>query len=191
MVRIRTILVAGLAAGVPLAGWAAPPPPTSLAAKQEARKLDELPAVRPPPGIRNDESGRKEEGRASYYASRFMHRKMADGRAMNPNADAAASKSLPLGSVARVTNLKNGKTTTVRIEDRGPFGRGRIIDLTARAARQINMTRTGVTPVVVKPVTIPTRDGRVKLGAGAAEASPEAVASAVRTTRELAAQGLR
>jgi rare lipoprotein A len=189
MIRTRACLAAALAAGLSVPAWADPPPPTSAAAQQEARKLDELPAVKPPPVIRNDDSGRKEQGRASYYGGHFINRKMADGNRMNPNADVAASKSLPLGSVAKVTNLKNGRTTTVKIEDRGPFHPGRIIDLTPKAARQINLTHAGVAPVVVKPVTVPTPDGGVKLGAGAAGASPQAVANAVRTTKELASSG--
>lgn len=184
MSRLRVLVLAGAIAAAPVFALA-DPPPTSPAAQQEAKKLDALPPVKPPPVAHVDRSGRKEEGRASFYSRSFADRKMADGHRMNPNADVAASKSLPLGSVAKVTNLRNGKTTTVRIEDRGPYVRNRIIDLTPKAARQIDLTHQGVAPVVVKPVTVPTPDGGVKLGAGAAEASPQEVASAVRTTEQL------
>jgi rare lipoprotein A len=153
--------------------------------RQEAEKLDRLPPLAPQPAGHIDRSGRTEKGRASYYAKHFTNRKMADGRRMNPNADIAASKTLPLGSVAKVTNLDNGKSTTVRIEDRGPYVRGRVVDLAPKAADQIDLKQKGVTPVEVKPITLPEPDGSVKLGAGAASASPEEVRRAVESTKEL------
>lgn len=65
------------------------------------------------------------------------------------NRMTAAHRTLPFGTVVRVTNLKNGKTTTVRINDRGPFVKGRIIDLSRAAAVEIDMTQDGVVPVEV------------------------------------------
>jgi rare lipoprotein A len=161
----------------------AAPPPDSPVARQEAEHLNQLPPIRPQAG-QIDRSGRKETGKASYYSKEFVNRKMANGHKLNPNDDTAASKSLPLGSVATVKNLDNGKSTTVRVEDRGPYVPGRIIDLTPKAAGQINLQHKGVAPVEVKPITVPTPDG-VKLGAGAAEADPHQVEQAVRTTQEL------
>ncbi len=114
---------------------------------------------------------------------------MADGRRMNPNSDVAASKNLPLGSVAKVTNLENGKTATVKIQDRGPYVAGRVVDLAPKVADQIDLKAKGVVPVEVKPITLPGPDGGVKLGAGAAEASPQEVRQAVRTTRALTGSG--
>jgi rare lipoprotein A len=141
-------------------------------AQEQARKLAEEPPKPPPPAktVKVDASGRKEGGKASIYSPEFDGKTMADGRKLNPQANVAASKTLPLGTVAKVTNLANGKSTEVKVEDRGPFVAGRVVDLTPQAARQIGLTeRKGVTPVVVAPVAIPTPDGGVKLGAGAAE----------------------
>jgi rare lipoprotein A len=154
-------------------------------AKQAAEQLNNLPAVGPAPTGHIDHSGRKQKGRASFYSHRFSNRKMADGRRMNPNSDVAASKNLPLGSVAKVTNLENGKTATVKIEDRGPYVSGRVVDLAPKVANQLDLKEEGVVPVEVKPITLPQPDGGVKLGAGAAESSPQEVQQAVQTTKEL------
>ena len=104
---------------------------------------------------------------------------------MNPNANVAASKTLPLGSVVKVTNLQNGKTATVKIEDRGPYVGGRVVDLAPKAADQIDLTEKGVAPVEVKPITLPQPGGEVGLGAGAAEASPQEVNQAIEATKRL------
>lgn len=173
---------------LPLSGLADPPPLDSPQARQEAEHLAHLPPVTPSGGIHLDHSGRKERGKASYYAPHFANRKMADGRRMNPNSNIVASKTLPLGSVAKVTNLQNGKTTTVKVEDRGPFVSGRVVDLAPKVANELDLKQQGVVPVEVKPVTVPQPGGGVKLGAGAAEASPEEVRQAVNTTKELARQ---
>ena len=63
---------------------------------------------------------------------------------MNPNASIAASKTLPLGSVVKVTNLGNGKTATVKIEDRGPFVKGRVVDLSPKVAGRLDLKHQGV-----------------------------------------------
>jgi rare lipoprotein A len=91
---------------------------------------------------------------------------------MDPNSDIAASKTLPLGSVAKVTNLDNGKSTTVTIQDRGPFVDGRMLDLAPKAAQRLDMKTKGVASVEVKPITVPQQEGGVKLGAGGADATP-------------------
>ena len=144
----------------------------SPATRTEVRQLAELPPAPPPPGLRIavDHSGRREAGQASIYSHSFDGRVMADGRRYDPHASLAASRSLPLGTTARVTNLHTGKSTEVRIEDRGPFVAGRVVDLTPRAAEEIGLTfREGLTPVIVSPITVPQPDGSVKLGAGSAE----------------------
>lgn len=183
----RAILIAGLICGPTRLAMALPPPPDSPQAKQEAVHLDQMPAVTPQGKAGLDPSGRKEKGRASVYSHRFAEKKMADGRAMDPNADVAASKTLPLGSVAKVTNLDNGKSATVKIEDRGPFVAGRVVDLAPKPAGQLDITKKeGVAPVEVKPITVPQPDGGVKLGAGAAEVSPSQVQQATEVTKELA-----
>ena len=83
-------------------------------------------------------------GRASWYA---LHSRTASGERMNPSALTAAHRTLPLGSVIRVTNRRNGKVVTVRINDRGPFIRGRILDLSRAAARRLGFVRSGQTSV--------------------------------------------
>jgi len=132
-----------------------------------------------------DRSGRTERGKASYYAETFNGHKMADGRRFSPRSDAAASKTLPIGTTAKVVNLENGKSANVQVEDRGPYARGRVMDVSPKVARSLDMGRTGVAPVEVKPIAIPEPNGKVKLGAGAAETPPAQVAEAVRATREL------
>lgn len=91
---------------------------------------------------------------------------MADGARMNPRGNNAASRTLPLGTVARVTNTATGKSAIIEIEDRGPYIKGRIVDLSPSTARQIGITRRiGVAKVVVAPIAVPLPDGRIKLGA--------------------------
>jgi rare lipoprotein A len=161
------------------------PPTNSPAAKQEAVRLNALPPVTPRGKARVDHSGRKEKGKASYYASHFTGRKMADGRRMNPRDNVAASKTLPLGSTARVTNLETGESATVKVQDRGPFVAGRVVDLSPKVANELDIKKQGVASVEVKPITVPQPDGSVKLGAGAAEASPKELETAIETTRAL------
>jgi Lytic transglycolase len=89
--------------------------------------------------------------RASWYGARFRDRKTASGERFDPNRMTAASKTLPMGSVVHVTNLENGRSVTVRINDRGPYVRGRSLDLSRRAARAIGLTKKGVARVKVTP----------------------------------------
>ena len=118
--------------------------------------------------LKLDFSGRKQVGEASIYADKFANRKMADGNRMDPNDDNAASKTLPLGTKAKVTNLETGESTHVTIQDRGPFVKGRIIDLPPGKAEEIGLTlEEGVADVKVEPVTVPLPDGGVKRGEGA------------------------
>ncbi|HSC62725.1 MAG TPA: septal ring lytic transglycosylase RlpA family protein [Caldimonas sp.] len=105
-----------------------------------------------------DRSGRKRIGVASVYARRFAGRKMADGTPMDPHDDNAASKTLPLGTEARVTNLETGKSATVTIQDRGPYVKGRIVDLSPATADKIGITpKDGVAKVEVTPLALPPR----------------------------------
>lgn len=136
----------------------------------QAKSIARLPAVSPPPGrrVREDHSGRRQTGKASVYASHFQGRKMANGQRFSHSSSAAASRSLPLGTVAKVTNLQTGKTATVTVEDHGPYVDGRTVDLTQATARQIGLDKhEGVAPVVVAPVAVPQPDGSVRPGAGA------------------------
>jgi rare lipoprotein A len=90
-------------------------------------------------------SVRAQTGIASVYG--YSGGKTASGERANPHALTAAHRTLPFGTRVRVTNRKNGRSVTVRINDRGPFVRGRIIDLTPAAARQLGFS--GIAPVTV------------------------------------------
>lgn len=90
-------------------------------------------------------------GRASVYSRKLSKRPMADGTPLDLDSNAAASKTLPLGSRAKVTNLRNGRSAEVVIRDRGPFVKGRIIDLSPKIAKALGF-RTGTVPVEVTPI---------------------------------------
>ncbi len=85
-------------------------------------------------------------GSASWYA---LTSKTASGERMNPAAMTAAHRSLPFGSKIIVTNQRNGKSVVVRINDRGPFIKGRVIDLSKAAAAKLGFVRSGHTPICI------------------------------------------
>jgi rare lipoprotein A len=117
-----------------------------------------------------DLSAKKRRGNASFYARQFFGKKMANGARMNPGGDNAASRTLPLGTVAKVTNVATGKSAIIKIEDRGPYIKGRIVDLSPSTAHKIGITkRIGVAKVVVAPLAVPLPDGRVKLSREASD----------------------
>ncbi|ART78990.1 septal ring lytic transglycosylase RlpA family protein [Oceanisphaera avium] len=91
-----------------------------------------------------------QQGKASYYGTRHHGRKTASGERFNKNALTAAHRTLPFGSLVRVTNLANQQSIVVRINDRGPYAKGRIIDLSEQAARELNMIRAGVGNVKIE-----------------------------------------
>jgi rare lipoprotein A len=99
--------------------------------------------------------GGVQNGGASVYSPNFNGRRTASGRAFRQNENIAASKTLPLGSSARVTNLKTGQSAIVEVVDRGPYVRGRIIDLSPAAAEQLGMDRRGTAYVSVELVARP------------------------------------
>ena len=151
--RHRHAVLAALAAGsvivAPLAHAS-----DDLAAPSPAEDV-KRPAAKPA----LDRSGRKRFGVASVYAHRFVGRKMADGTRMSADRDNAASRTLPLGTEARVTNLKTGQSAKVTIQDRGPYAKGRIVDLSPATADKIGITRKqGIAKVEVRPITLPPPD---------------------------------
>ena len=93
--------------------------------------------------------GYEEEGVASWYGRDFHGKKTAGGERYNMHDMTAAHKTLPLNTWVRVTNLANFREVTVRVNDRGPFARGRIIDLSYAAAGSIGMVSSGTAPVRV------------------------------------------
>lgn len=96
--------------------------------------------------------GVKQKGIASYYADRFQGRKTASGERYDKAALTAAHKTLPLGTKVRVTNLKSGETVDVEINDRGPHVKGRVVDLSKAAARELGMTGLGLVKVQVEVI---------------------------------------
>lgn len=90
-----------------------------------------------------------ETGLASFYSESYNGKKTANGEIYNSSDYTAAHKKLPFGTKVKVTNLSNGKTVKVRINDRGPFIAGRIIDLTRAAAKKIDMLNAGVVKVKI------------------------------------------
>ncbi len=110
-----------------------------------------------------------QRGKASVYSHKLAHQPMADGTPLDLNSNSAASKTLPLGSKAKVTNLRNGRSAVVVIRDRGPFVKGRIIDLTPHTAAELHFKSRGlvmveVTPIVPEPksVVVENRKGHVE-----------------------------
>lgn len=91
-------------------------------------------------------SGGSYSGMGSYY---WQPQRVASGGWFNPNAMTAAHKTLPFGTKVRVTNRNNGRSVVVTINDRGPYIKGRIIDLSKAAAKQVGMTASGIAPVSV------------------------------------------
>ncbi len=116
-----------------------------------------------------DRSGKRQIGIASYYHRMFNGRKMADGQPFDPDGVNAASKTLPLGTVVRVTNLENQRSAVVRIQDRGPYVADRILDLPPRVAQDLGMTQQGLARVEVAPLAVPLPDGTLRVGEGATE----------------------
>jgi len=107
----------------------------------------------------------EESGIASWYGDNFHGNKTANGEVYDMNALTAAHRTLPLPSLVSITNVDNGKTVIVRINDRGPFMKGRIIDVSARAAKELGFDHLGLTQVRVKylgPAPLNGDDSREK-----------------------------
>jgi rare lipoprotein A len=134
-----------------------PPRPVAVAPHED--KTDKLPA---------DLSGDKRVGKASIYAKRFDGKKMADGAPMQTESNNAASRTLPIGTTANVTNVVTGASAVIKIEDRGPYAKGRIVDLSPSTARKIGIDpKQGVAKVSIEPIAVPLPNGEVKPGVAA------------------------
>jgi rare lipoprotein A len=90
---------------------------------------------------------RRESGWCSYYGREFFHQRTASGERLDPNDLTAAHRTLPFGTRVRVTNLENGRRVVVRINDRGPFKKGRVLDVTPAAARKLGFANAGLAHV--------------------------------------------
>ncbi len=96
-----------------------------------------------------------QNGLASWYGSRFDGRKTASGQIFSKHALTAAHRTLPFGTIVRVTNRNNGRQVIVTINDRGPHRKGRIIDLSEAAAKRIGLLKTGLAPVRIEVLRLP------------------------------------
>jgi rare lipoprotein A (peptidoglycan hydrolase) len=146
--RLRRIgclaVIAGLAVTM-LGGCGGPPKKIIVDAPGAATKKPE--AQPAPPKIYDPRPVSVLTGKASYYYGRWIGRKTANGEIYRASDVTSAHKTLPFNTMVRVTNLKNGKSVIVRINNRGPFIKGRILDLSLEAAKAIDMTKAGVVPV--------------------------------------------
>jgi len=142
--RHRPVLGLVMLAASALAACSASPP-------SRQPSLAMLPPPTPPLEVAPSAGPRfAQQGVASWYGKRFHHKRTASGEHFDMHNLTAAHRSLPLDTVVRVTNLENQRRVLVRINDRGPFKRGRVIDLSAGAAEALEMTQEGVVPVLIE-----------------------------------------
>lgn len=103
-------------------------------------------------GVASVPSGHSESGMASFYGNEFQSRKTANGDRFDQAQLTAAHRTLPFGTRLKVTNTQNGKSVHVRVNDRGPFVKGRVIDLSSSAFKTIANLNAGVVPVRIQVV---------------------------------------
>jgi len=123
-----------------------------------AEKQTNPPEISPSPEIEvnpNNQPVEVETGIASWYGAPYHNRRGSNGEVYDMNAMTAAHRTLPLGSIVRVTNLESRKSAVVRITDRGPFIEGRIIDLSQAAAKQIGLVEKGTGRVRMEVLSTP------------------------------------
>jgi rare lipoprotein A len=143
-----------------------PPPPTIT--ETETAESEPIPEPSTQPNEREDHEENAihvppnskplmvETGMASWYGAPYHNRRGSNGEVYNMNAMTAAHRTLPLGSIVRVTNEKTGTSALVRITDRGPFVDGRILDLSLAAAKQCDVWRAGVAKVRLEVLSTPS-----------------------------------
>ena len=125
-------------------------------------------------------------GKASYYYGRWIGHITANGEYYKATDVTAAHKTLPFNTMVRVTNLKNGKSVIVRINNRGPYVKGRILDLSLVAAQTIDMTTAGVVPVkaeILRKIPVVSKPNR-KLTEAEKRAAEKRAAQAAKMERE-------
>lgn len=154
-----------------------------LAPKPETIMANDNESAIPAPAAVNEKVNYDEVGYASWYGDELRGNRTASGEIFNPEAVSAAHRTLPLPSFAEVTNLDSGRTILVRINDRGPFKRDRIIDISAGAAKQLGVAGQGQFPVRVRRVNPPEFERRQLQGGGQATerlVTPPALLAALR-----------
>lgn len=141
-----------------------------------------------------------EQGEASWYGPGFHGRQTANGERYDQNALTAAHKTLPFNTIVRVLNLNNGKSVVVRINDRGPYAEGRVIDLSREAASRIDMLDSGVAPVRIilvrseepirtrGPGSIQKEEFTIQLGSYNRRADAESFSRQIRGSRVVTAR---
>jgi rare lipoprotein A len=150
-----------------------PPPAITTASNESGKKSVGVPpasaGVAKPLPVPDDVRGKPistEVGLASWYGPPYAGRKGADGNVYDQNAMTAAHLTLPMGTLVRVTNLANNQSVVVRITDRGPFVRGRIIDLSLAAAKATGVYRAGVAKVRVEAYAAPVKSNANTIAGG-------------------------
>lgn len=136
----------------------------------------------------SDAKGFKESGVASWYGPKFHGRKTANGETYDMHAMTAAHKTLPFNTLVRVEDLETGKEVTVRINDRGPFVKGRIIDLSYASGKKLGLDARGVAKVKIKAVATTEKEpvdftkGRfaVQVGSFSVEANARKLAAKLK-----------
>ena len=147
--------VLGSAAGISTMVIAAPQP---MAVDNSEQMVPNEPSKDPGTKRRLGRSGHRQVGKASFYKDSYAGKTMADGTPMRLYSNNAASLTLPLGTTAKVKNLETGKTAIVTIRDRGPYVKGRIVDLSPGTARLIGISKKqGVADVEVTPLSFPDK----------------------------------
>jgi len=153
--RLRATLVVATLGMAPLAASTAATPAdgalpleasAEIAATAEIVPLVEAPVAAPAAEsmpVEAPATTRLGSGTASYYANKFHGRRTANGESFDNGAMTAAHRTLPFGSIVRVTNPANGRSVVVRINDRGPFTRGRMIDVSRAAAEELGLITRG------------------------------------------------
>jgi len=129
------------------------PPKPTVSEEEEEKAEEEKEAAAVPPDAK---PLFEETGLASWYGAPFHNLKTSNGETYNMHAFTAAHRTLPLGTIIRVTNVKTGNSAIVRITDRGPFIKGRILDLSYAAAKKCDVWRAGVTKVRLEVLKAPS-----------------------------------
>lgn len=111
-------------------------------------------------------------GKASYYSGRLHGRRTSDGSRYHRDSLTCAHRTLPFGTLLKVTNKQNGKEVVVKVTDRGPYSHGRLVDVSMAAAKELDMVHSGVAQVMVEPIGFAgkTADGDDNNGYGLPEA---------------------
>ncbi|OBV12327.1 Rare lipoprotein A [Erythrobacter dokdonensis DSW-74] len=159
---LRAALIASALGMAPLAASTAATPadgamPVEAGTAAAELSAEIVPLVEAPLADTSDDPGAEQAattplgtGTASYYGRKFHGRRTASGETFDMGAMTAAHRTLPFGSLVRVTNPANGRSVTVRINDRGPFSRGRVIDVSRAAAEELGLITRGHAPVALE-----------------------------------------